>query len=102
MTSNGCCSWNRRGCPHLKWRAPDYTQDDRCPAVVGRGLSHNFADRRHIVVLDSSAQGVSKQLLGNCFDKLVPFAQQYLTQFSWSLKFSSVGEFPRRINRNLA
>src|ERR1700680_4194737 len=56
---------------HLKLWTFDNTHNQRRKAViVGGGFSHNGANRRHVVIGDSSAQGVRQELLGNGPDKL--------------------------------
>ena len=43
--------------------------------VVRRGLAHNRADGRHVVVLDAAAQRVGQQLLGDVVDELLGVAR---------------------------
>ena len=50
--------------PHLKRPAPNDFYDHRRPTViVSRGVAHDVANGRLIVVFDTAAEGIDEQLL---------------------------------------
>ena len=67
--------------PLLEWVAVhDLHHDRREPIVVFRGLAHDGAHRRHVVVLDEAAERVRHQLLGERLHELLGVREQRVAQ----------------------
>ena len=65
--------------PHLERRALHDSFDNRRKTIsIARGIAHDGAHRRHVVVFDSAAERVSQQLFGQRADEDIRAAQDRL------------------------
>src|SRR5262245_25323188 len=57
---------------HLKWCTFRNTDNDRRkPIVFFRGITDDFANRWHIVILDAAAKRIRHQFFRDCLSKLL-------------------------------
>src|SRR5712692_8529311 len=91
------------GLAHLKRRAFRHSEN-QCPetVTVRRGVAHDFANGRGVVVLEPPSQGVNHESFGESRHELIRLFQNPRPQPRWSIELRSVSQHRRRIDGGVA